>query len=323
MSENKPAYIKPIVPSQKRRAKWNDYCSARIYMVTLSASRKDNPFGFLRVNDSPRSAYVDLTDTGKIVDEHIKMISHFTPQIRILSYVVMPDHCHILLHVTERIPKPLGNVIRAFTSSVTSRTGSAKPVFEKGFHDRILLHKGQLGTLLKYIKDNPYRLAIKRSHPDLFRRYLHLRIGGREYAAYGNIFLLKDYDRSAVIVHSKYTENELADLCRKWHECAINHGVLISAFISRKEKEIRQQAIELGGKIIQIKPDGLPQRFKPMGSDFNLCSDGRMLILAPWPDSSINAPLTRSRALNMNMLAQELATAIPPLSLHINRNTNN
>ena len=51
-----------------------------------------------------------------------------------------------------------------------TRTG----LWEDGFHDRILFHKGQLDTLIHYIKDNPRRFVLKRTNPDLFKIRQHL-----------------------------------------------------------------------------------------------------------------------------------------------------
>ncbi len=306
--ENCPEYIKPVTPQNLRRATWHDYRSPSIYMVTLNAAQKGQPFGTLQLADSPHSAYIKLNTLGNIISEHIRRISSFYPDIRILNSVIMPDHCHILICVYKKMEKPLGTLIRAFTSSVTSKWKSGSPVFKKGYNDRIVSKTSQLNTLIKYINDNPFRLAMRKLHPDLFRRYLHIRVSNREYAAYGNIFLLKESEKHPVIVHTKYNIEEKRKLYHRWLECAANEGVLVSPFISKEEKIIRSKALEAGGKIIQIKHDGLPDRFKPTGKDFDLCTEGRLLILAPWPETKVNLPLSRSRALSMNMLAREIVS---------------
>lgn len=45
---------------------------------------------------------------------------------------------------------------------------------------------------MKYVADNPRRYIYKKRYPDLFRRYLHLTLVNHEFAAFGNIFLLKE-----------------------------------------------------------------------------------------------------------------------------------
>jgi 5'(3')-deoxyribonucleotidase len=37
------------------------------------------------------------------------------------------------------------------------------------YHDRILTHNGQLMHMVRYIQDNPRRLALKRANKELFK----------------------------------------------------------------------------------------------------------------------------------------------------------
>jgi hypothetical protein len=138
-----------------------------------------------------------------------------------------------------------------------------------------------------------------------------------EFAAYGNIFLLRDYDRLPVMIHRADSPEAHAANARQWMEYAANRGVLISPFISPAEKEIRRAAIAAGGCIIHLQNEGFEPRFKPAKADFELCSQGRLLILAPWPDNLRRCKVSRSQALAMNALAANLASLPPsaPLSL--------
>lgn len=167
----------------------------------------------------------------------------------------------------------------------------------------------------KYIADNPARAAIKAANTDLFRRYNHIIAGDNEFAACGNIFLLKDFDRRPVIIHRADSAHARAAKEKEWLSCAANGGVLISPFISPDEKEIREKAIALGGRLVILRNEGFEERFKPQGREFELCSEGRLLILAPWPDNLNRSTVTRSEALSMNALAVALSSYSGPLSL--------
>lgn len=83
-------------------------------------------------------------------------------------------------------------------------------------------------------------------------------------------------------------------------------GVLVSPFISPGEKDIARAALDAGGSVILMKPDGFEPRFKPKGHYFDLCAQGRLLILscAPTP-----APLTRDLCLAMNRWCAAIAGA--------------
>ena len=63
-------------------------------------------------------------------------------------------------------------------------------LFARGYNDKLLLRQGQLQSWLDYLRDNPRRLVIKREHPDLFRVQRGLMVGGQQFSAIGNRFLL-------------------------------------------------------------------------------------------------------------------------------------
>lgn len=312
----KPPYWKPLRHHNKRRAPWHDYKSRCIYMVTINKRQGAPVFGYLR-GESAAGAYVELTAAGATVAAEIKATPSHNPQVSILGLAVMPDHLHFLIFVKQPTSRPLGSIVRDIKAAVSSKLGISGGIFEEGFHDRILYGEGQLGTMRRYIADNSRRLHIKRHNPDLFKRYNHLSIDGTEFAAYGNMFLLRNFDKMNVVVHRADTPDERERSRRRWLRCAANGGVLVSPFISQAEKEIRDKAIEAGGNLIILRNEGFEERFKPQGIEFELCAEGRLLLLAPWPEALNRAVVTRRQALAMNSLAEKLAAIGPdtPISL--------
>lgn len=308
-------HIYPTLHHQQRRAWWHDYRAPAVYMVTLRALPEIPPFGSLMDFADPRQARIELSDLGQAISNSILDLGNVCPKTEILRHVIMPDHCHILIRVKEKLQDPFGKIIRGLKAGISSDYGTT--VFDKGFNDRIVRNKRQLLTLYAYIESNPFRLAVRRLHPALFRRHLSITVNNRKMEAYGNIFLLRDYDILPVIIRSKYTQEEKQQLHDRWLRCATNNGVLISAFISKEEKTIRDEAIEAGARIIQIYPNGLPERFKPSGTEFQLCSEGRLLILSPWPYNPEEKKLTRGRSLAMNLIASEIAVGHNAARLHL------
>ena len=51
--------------------------------------------------------------------------------------------------------------------------------------------------------ENPFRAKLRSEIPHLMQRRLHLWIHDREYAAFGNLFLLKNPERIQVFFHRK------------------------------------------------------------------------------------------------------------------------
>ena len=128
------------------------------------------------------------------------------------------------------------------------------------------------------MEDNPRRRLIKQSNPNLFKRYLHLKIGDREYAAYGNIFLLKEINLLPVRIHRRWSEDEF----RNYHDSCVkaidNDAVVISPFIHPAEKRIRDYAMSTGAPLIILQDTGFEERFTPKGERFRLCSEGLLLL---------------------------------------------
>lgn len=262
-------------------------------------------FGELR--GGIEDAYIEKTKLGKIIENNIHTLHKLNPLLEVIQYVIMPDHIHFLLFVTDTIEKPIGKYIGMMKVRVgqdfRAAGGCAGPVFEKNFDDRILHKRRSLSTIVNYIRENPRRLAVRRARPEYFRRVNGLEIGGRRYAAYGNIYLLRNPFCEQVVVHRRDTEADRAADRERWLYTASNGGVLVSPFISPAEKAIREEAEALNAKIILITNEPMPERYKPVGHDFECCEAGRMLIIsADFPGKE----LTRECCLAMNGLAAEI-----------------
>lgn len=108
-----------------------------------------------------------------------------------------------------------------------------------------------------------------------------------------------------VVVHRADSEETFAFKKEKWLHTAANGGVLVSPFISKKEKNIRAEATELDGKFILITNAPFKEREKPSGKDFELCAKGRMLIIAPAEELEYS----RTACMKMNALAAAIACA--------------
>lgn len=283
----------------------HDYQSRCIYHITLKKAKGVPPFGSL-CGDS-KAAGVIRSPLGAMIERHIRRIPLMDPLLRPLQYCIMPDHVHLLLFVTGRIELHLGNYIGKFKIAIHQEyreaTGSDDSIFEKDFYDCILYNSRSLDSLYKYIRDNPRRLAVRREHPEFFRRVNRLKIGDKEYQAYGNFQLLGCPFKEPVAVHRADTAEKRAADHDLWLYTAANGGVLVSPFISPAEKAIRDEADEAGGRFILITNKPFPERYKPSGREFELCEAGRMLIVS----AGIEEELTRGACLEMNALAEEIA----------------
>lgn len=299
-------------PYSKSRCKYHDYREPCIYLLTLC--KAPGIPAFSRIEDCGDTAVpysqIHYTTSGTAILAALRGLPADFP-IQLLQYVVMPDHLHVVLRVKARMEKPLGAMMREFTSRCTLTYGNR--LFEPGFHDRILLRKGQLDRMIRYVADNPRRLLIKRRLPGLFTSSHAVAINCREYATFGNFLLL----RHPVMAWVKYSSAD-NDKTRKakdrlWREAVRQRGVLVSPFIHPTEKEYLQFAMENGAGVILLRLEAFPHRFKPSGSLFELCAEGRLLIISQ--GAPPGSPLTRADAEALNRLASLITDPSIPLSL--------
>ena len=282
------------------------------------------------------SAQVELTELGKaICDEELPKIHFYYNMVEIWKLCVMPDHIHMIVRVNEDMPegKHLGDVVRGFkvgctrawwrltgmkpAASPASTTPAASPagknlpvLFEPGYNDLILLEDGQLDNWIHYLDDNPRRLAVKRQHPDYFTTMHYMDIGEWHCQTVGNRFLLNIPQKVAVIVHKAYTDSEYADYKQKWLACGEAGGILVSAAIAAREKEVMREAMDRGYRIILVRENGFPTLYKPSGESFDACSEGRLLQVSPWDYHMQRRTISREQCLMLNRLVEEIVRRV-------------
>ena len=196
---------------------------------------------------------------------------------------------------------------RAYRRIYGMKKMTGKGLFESGYNDKVLLHEGQLKGWMKYLDDNPRRLMVKRMNPGLFTVMLNKMVAGRRCQMVGNCFLLNIPDKVAVIVHRRYSEEDLCRLRKEWLACGERGGVLVSAAISIKEKEVLREAMNRGYRIVLLRENGFPRLYKPCGESFDACSEGLLLQISPWEYHMEKKTITREECLELNEMAERIA----------------
>lgn len=290
-----PLY-KETIHSYSRRAFWHDYASPCFYHITLRKAPQTCIFSRVEINGFDIKGVpfpkLILSDFGRKIQWLIQKYRKVYKEAAIERYIIMPDHIHFILNVKERFEPGIGKIIRDFKSDCTKRykkwliennrqIEENASVFEENYNDKILLRAGQLKNWVNYIFDNPRRYLIKKTNPDLFNSNLRVMINGKEYAAYGNILLLGMPDKSAVKVSRRYSPEVLKEKLSEWERIAHNGGVLVSPFISQREKEVMWESVEKGVNLIIIKNIPFMEKEKPSKRFFNLCAEGRLLYITP------------------------------------------
>ncbi|MBO4800384.1 MAG: hypothetical protein J5545_00710 [Bacteroidaceae bacterium] len=213
-------------------------------------------------------------------------------------------------------------------------------LFSPGYHDRIINRPGMLENIKRYMLENPLRARIREECPHLMERRLHLWIAGREYAAFGNLFLLKyplkeqvffhryttvdEEERQAILASGNLTEKERSHISTdpqkmpthltaffatertRLLSTAEEGTVLITPGISKGESIIANAAIDAGLPLILLQALPIGQYWKPEQRRFYACAQGHLLILSPW---ELEGETDYEHFHRLNDLASELCNA--------------
>lgn len=287
----------------------HNYRSRCIYHITMTKAAGIPAFS--RIADTPGRPIVERSPIGMIVEEQIRRFPAFCSELRVLQYVIMPDHIHFAIFAQSELSKALGSYIGMMKVKcgqlAKEQLSIEPPLFEKDFYDRILRRGHKLDTICEYIRQNPFRLLMRRHNPDFFRRVNNINIAGRLWQAYGNLQLLDNPFKGPVVIHRADSDSIRSAKCQRWKHLAENGGVLISPFISQAEKEIRRECEMANGKVIILSNKPFGEREKPAAHDFERCSQGLLLILAPLTP----LPADRETFLYLNSIAEAIAITNP------------
>ena len=166
-----------------------------------------------------------------------------------------------------------------------------------------------------YIRMNPQRLATKRLMPELFWVQDGIEIAGRQYKGVGNAELLQAGKYMPVHVRrtmmDEATHGDDKQLRDYMHGCVLaarNGAVMVSPFISEKEKAVMAVLLKEGLPFIYIADNGFRDYYKPQDSLFDAVARKQILILSPWEYDPHKKHVSRSDCVAMNKMAEETCT---------------
>jgi REP element-mobilizing transposase RayT len=157
---------------QGRRQPSHDYSLGGRYFITICTFERQLIFG--EVIDKT----VQLSSLGRLVDQCWSSLPSHAAAIRLLPYVIMPNHLHALLEVPRHDTRPLsapeqpedmmfrlkprslGTAIRSFKSASTRlarEQGYPKqvPLLQNNLHDRAIRSEEEYQRCVAYIENNP------------------------------------------------------------------------------------------------------------------------------------------------------------------------
>ena len=305
-----------------------------IYHVTLTVPSREPLLGKLVIPESdPKQARIERTELGDRITEEALRLNRYYPEIRVIQHCLMPDHLHVIYYVTEPMNTSIKSVMRglwqgvkkigrAYTennktpfihSELNSEKTDGEMIFTEHPFIRPMSRKGQLQTMIRYVQMNPQRLATKRLMPDYFRVQDNIEIAGRIYSGVGNADLLQRakympvHVRRTMIDEAVHGDNKrLRDYMNSCVLAARQDSVMVSPFISPKEKEVMDVLLKEDLPFIYIADNGFRDFYKPQDSLFDAVARKQVLILSPWDYDPHKKHVTREECVLMNKMAEEI-----------------
>ena len=277
-------------------------------------------------------------------------------EIELLGCQLMPDHFHGIIFIQQPMDIPLGQVVWGFMAGTTkayhamiesaitptmlqhletvlrsaylptshtdirsaylpTSSPTSHPLWEKGYHDRPLTRKGQLQTMIAYLHDNPRRLFVRRHSAWVFELRRGVQVGAQVFDAMGNHALLQR-PMHAVHVRRRFTDAERRAYMNNCILAARQGRVLVGAFISEYEQQVRAVALREGHAVVQLTTDLLTDYYKPSGELFDACGRAQVLLLSQRTTlDSFSRRITRAECNTLNALAEEIAGTPAPSPL--------
>lgn len=162
------------LPDRKHpRLKSNVYDQAGMYFITICTKGRSPCLGKIVWDDDKlETACCKLSETGEIVKKHICNIPAVYADTVVDTYMIMPDHVHLLLRFLKdtysvekenskspSVSTKLIHIICSTKTLVTKDLGYS--IWQTSFYDSILPDENAFLRARVYIRHNPARWAMR------------------------------------------------------------------------------------------------------------------------------------------------------------------
>ena len=133
---------------QPSRIVGKDYSRNGAYFLTVCTKERHYLLG--KVQDGE----MHLSEIGIMVEEGLTKIEAIYPSVLLESYVVMPNHVHMLIVLLDDEQNPsVQTIVQQWKGAITKK--AKFPLWQDRFHDRIILRADIYRKIRNYIQNNP------------------------------------------------------------------------------------------------------------------------------------------------------------------------
>ncbi|MBE6776613.1 MAG: transposase [Ruminococcaceae bacterium] len=157
-----------LMKRKQNRLENYDYGEIGCYFVTLCTQNRKPLF---RIENVGNDLCVVPCLQNQIIHNWIKETENKFSNIKFDKYVIMPDHLHFIVNITERhAGRSLHDVMRFFKTMTTNdyikgvkKSGLQsfdKKLWQKSYYDHIIRNELDYNETWEYIENNPQKLGI-------------------------------------------------------------------------------------------------------------------------------------------------------------------
>lgn len=169
------------------RLRGYNYSQAGAYFITVCAQNRERLFGDIA------DGQMVLNDAGRMATKCWNEIPLHFPDITLDAFVVMPNHVHGILVITDTVgakntvgakkfsplqsdqrphgtSKTIGSIIRGFKIGITKwmRTHThVHDVWQRNYYEHIIRNDDELNRIREYIINNPAKWDLDRENPSV------------------------------------------------------------------------------------------------------------------------------------------------------------
>jgi putative transposase len=152
------------------RLRGYDYRRSATYFVTICAQHRECLLGEIRDQQFHPNLY------GEIVSKDLVLLGSQYPGISSNPWVVMPNHIHFNLEISQENSVPLGEIVRSFKYETTQkinllRESPGLKVWQRNYYEHIIRNETEHQTICNYIHQNPLRWDIDQLHPQVSSKW--------------------------------------------------------------------------------------------------------------------------------------------------------
>ena len=267
-----------------RRFYGYDYSRGAVLFITFGLKERKPIFG--RVEEDK----VIHSSVGLAALETLQLEMLRNSDLTVRSFVIMPDHVHLRIHIrpgTAQPLKELGQFVNNFKRwSKWKASKLGVPIeWQENYHDRICLSAEIIDLVDKYIANNPLKWSLMHGASPSLK--VHEPIAserlpeGEWWTGVGNLALIDEDVKllalrlSRSIPHADF--NGVIDCCLE----AVEKGyVPISTFISPCERALKDALVAAGAPMVRAVPDPLAVVYRPKEDEPRLFAAGKLLLLS-------------------------------------------